>query len=79
MTQTSSGDHRGHQTSMEYANLCMTMQLRNARYSESGVRRCRVRASALSGWCPSQEQRFADSFGQRGSWSGSVAASRAVF
>ena len=33
MTQTSSGDHRGHQTSMEYAKLCMSMQLRNARYS----------------------------------------------
>jgi len=33
MTQSSSGDHRGHQTSMEYAKLCMSMQLDNARYS----------------------------------------------
>jgi hypothetical protein len=45
---------------MEYAKLCMSMRLGNVRYSaESGVRRCRVRASALSGWCPSQEQCFA--------------------
>ena len=27
--------------------------------AESRVRHCRVRASALSGWCPSQEQCFA--------------------
>jgi hypothetical protein len=33
MTQTSSGDHRGHQTLMEYAKLCMSTKLRNARYS----------------------------------------------
>jgi hypothetical protein len=33
MTQASSGDHRGHQASMEYVKLCMSMQLGNARYS----------------------------------------------
>jgi hypothetical protein len=33
MTQASSGVHRGNQTSMEYAKLCMSMQLGKARYS----------------------------------------------
>jgi hypothetical protein len=33
MTLTNSGDHRGHQTSMEYAKQRMSMRLGNARYS----------------------------------------------
>ena len=33
MTQTSSGDYCGHQTSMEYAKPCINMRWGNARYS----------------------------------------------
>jgi hypothetical protein len=35
MMQAGSGDYRGHRTLMEYAELCMSMCLSNARYLAS--------------------------------------------